>query len=104
MKATAISDPSRHLASMDIGNSTPPATVNVVGPPVERSQSHHSHSRCLTSSNSFDSKSSLPVHHGGGGGSAAAAAAGFYMSAEASKLFYTLQQSPLPLVAADVIN
>lgn len=49
-------------------------------------------SRALTSSNSFDSKSNLPKF-----------SAGFYMSAEATKLFNTLQQSPLPLIN-DVIN
>ncbi|XP_031635678.1 serine/threonine-protein kinase par-1 isoform X2 [Contarinia nasturtii] len=42
--------------------------------------------RALSTSNSFDSKSSIPnfCHR-------------FQMSAEASKLFYTLQQSPLPI-------
>lgn len=49
-------------------------------------------SRILTTSNSFDSKSNM-----------AGFAAGFYMSAEATRLFNTLQQSPLPLVS-DVIT
>lgn len=42
--------------------------------------------RTLSTSNSFDSKSSIPnfCHR-------------FQMSAEATKLFQTLQQSPLPL-------
>lgn len=48
--------------------------------------------RILTSSSSFDSKSNLSGY-----------AAGFYMSAEATRLFNTLQQSPLPLVP-DVIT
>lgn len=48
---------------------------------------HHNHHRGLTSSNSFDStKSNLP-------------AASFQMSSEATRLFNTLQQSPLPLIS-----
>lgn len=48
---------------------------------------HHHHHRGLTSSNSFDStKSNLP-------------AASFQMSSEATRLFNTLQQSPLPLIS-----
>lgn len=81
-QATAISDPSRHVISstsvnpMEIGSS----------PPTNQP-------RILTSSNSFDSKSNLPNNFPPNS---------FQMSAEASKLFYTLQQSPLPLVSNDV--
>lgn len=52
---------------------------------------HHQH-RVLTSSNSFDSKSHIPAF------------ASYHMSAEAAKLFATLQQSPLPIPQNDVIN
>lgn len=48
--------------------------------------------RVLTSSNSFDAKSNAPNF------------APFNMSAEAARLFQTLQQSPLPLPQNDVIN
>lgn len=53
--------------------------------------SFNNNQRILTSSNSFDSKApspNFPTYH---------------MSAEAAKLFATLQQSPLPL-QTDVIN
>ncbi|XP_037915898.1 serine/threonine-protein kinase SIK2-like isoform X2 [Hermetia illucens] len=79
-QATAISDPKRHITNsvnpMEI-SSTPPSNH----PP-----------RILTSSNSFDSKSNLPNNY---------SPSNFQMSVEASKLLYTLQQSPLPLVTAD---
>jgi hypothetical protein len=47
--------------------------------------------RVLTSSTSFDSKAQIPVFS-------------YQMSAEAAKLFATLQQSPLPIPQTDVIN
>ncbi|KAG5682439.1 hypothetical protein PVAND_011791 [Polypedilum vanderplanki] len=47
------------------------------------------HHRVLTSSNSFDSKSQIPSF------------SSYHMSAEAAKLFATLQQSPLPLPQND---
>jgi hypothetical protein len=53
---------------------------------------YHHHHRVLTSSNSFDSKSQIPSF------------SAYHMSAEAAKLFATLQQSPLPLPQNDVIN
>lgn len=59
--------------------------------PTAQLQQHYHPPRVLTSSNSFDSKSNLPSF------------AGYHMSAEAARLFQTLQQSPLP-VANDVIN
>lgn len=62
--------------AMEIG--TPPKNVTSVQAPPPQF-------RVLTSSNSFDSKSNLPSF-----------AARFHMSAEATKLFNTLQQSPLP--------
>jgi serine/threonine-protein kinase SIK2 len=52
----------------------------------------HTPQRILTSSNSFDSKSNIPNF------------SPFHMSAEAARLFQTLQQSPLPLPQTDVIN
>lgn len=51
----------------------------------------YNHHRILTSSNSFDSKAQIPNF------------STYHMSAEAAKLFATLQQSPLPL-QTDVIN
>lgn len=55
--------------------------------PSQHQHHHHNHHRGLTSSNSFDStKSNLP-------------AASFQMSSEATRLFNTLQQSPLPLIS-----
>jgi hypothetical protein len=59
-------------------------------------------SRILTSSNSFDSKSNLPNYAGQSGGGGCGPP--FHMSVEASRLFQTLQQSPLPLPSNDVIN
>lgn len=58
----------------------------------QSSQSFHQPQRILTSSNSFDSKSNITNF------------SPFHMSAEAARLFQTLQQSPLPLLQADVIN
>lgn len=75
--------------TMDIASNQPPLQSHPIPPPPPPSTTP---SRILTSSNSFDSKSNM-----------AGFAAGFYMSAEATRLFNTLQQSPLPLVS-DVIN
>lgn len=66
--------------------------IQTVQPPAPAS-STLLQSRILTTSNSFDSKSNL-----------AGFATSFQMSVEASKLFQTLQQSPLPLPSTDVIN
>ncbi|XP_055389182.1 serine/threonine-protein kinase par-1 isoform X3 [Condylostylus longicornis] len=121
---------------------------NSLDPTINKTHQPLTPHRSLTSSNSFDSKSSLPVsggsggnntgghhlhhhhhhhhssHHSnsvgtGGGGSSSGSSShhhgnlhhqhsmpvpssGFFtMSAEASKLFHTLQQSPLPLVSLD---
>lgn len=54
---------------------------------------HHPSQRVLTSSNSFDSKSNLPSFHNS-----------YHMSSEASRLFNTLQQSPLPLTSANEVR
>lgn len=66
---------------MELGT-TPPKHANGLStlPPQQPQM------RTISSSNSFDSKSSIPNfgHR-------------FQMSAEATKLFQTLQQSPLPL-------
>lgn len=72
---------------MDIASNPPTLQSHPTPPPPSTTPS-----RILTSSNSFDSKSNM-----------AGFAAGFYMSAEATRLFNTLQQSPLPLVS-DVIT
>lgn len=53
--------------------------------PIMPSTSPSGQLRVLTSSNSFDSKSNIPNF------------GRFQMSAEATKLFNTLQQSPLPI-------
>ncbi|XP_063696369.1 serine/threonine-protein kinase SIK2 isoform X1 [Culicoides brevitarsis] len=57
------------------------------------SSSHLSHSRILTPSNSFDAKSNSPAPTPG--------FAMYQMSAEAARLFQTLQQSPLPIATHD---
>lgn len=83
-KATAISgDPNRHISA---------ASVN----PIELGPSNNlaAPGRTLTSSNSFDSKSNLSTNF----------QPTFQMSAEASKLFHTLQQSPLPPSSQEVIT
>ncbi|XP_055840590.1 serine/threonine-protein kinase SIK2 isoform X2 [Episyrphus balteatus] len=77
-QATAISDPSRHFSTLEPGRQS--SSSSVVGSTGQ--------SRSLTLSNSFDSKSNLSNNF----------PMGFQMSAEATKLFYTLQQSPLPEV------
>ncbi|XP_055910115.1 serine/threonine-protein kinase SIK2 isoform X2 [Eupeodes corollae] len=74
-QATAISDPSRNFATLEPGRQSSSTSVGCSG-----------QSRSLTLSNSFDSKSNLSNNF----------PMGFQMSAEATKLFYTLQQSPLP--------
>lgn len=91
-QATAVADPTRlsNNPTMDVVSTPPtiqPHPTSTPPPPPSTTPS-----RILTSSNSFDSKSNM-----------AGFAAGFYMSAEATRLFNTLQQSPLPLVS-DVIN
>lgn len=66
---------------MELG--TTPPTHNSIIP----STSPSAQLRVLTTSNSFDSKSNIPNY------------GRFQMSAEATKLFNTLQQSPLPIAA-----
>lgn len=80
-QATAISDPSRHLPVGEPNRQSSSSTI--VG--------HTGQSRSLTLSNCFDLKSNLSNDF----------PMGFQMSAEATKLFYTLQQSPLPEVGDD---
>lgn len=88
LKATAIAD----------GNQTPVShkrnPVEMVPPPPSTQPKRHAISampmRVLTSSNSFDLKSNP-----------AALLGRFQMSAEAAKLFETLQESPLPLPNAE---
>lgn len=83
MKATAVADPGRVQSNpstaMELGT-TPPQQQHMIVPPPPPPL------RVLTTSNSFDSKSNIPNFSGR-----------FYMSAEATKLFNTLQQSPLPI-------
>lgn len=85
LQATAVADPGRvqsnSSTAMELGT-TPPQQQHMIvpAPPVPPPF------RVLTTSNSFDSKSNVPNFSGR-----------FYMSAEATKLFNTLQQSPLPI-------
>lgn len=90
-QATAVADSGRHLNSVNV--------LEVVHQQPQQQQLQQlqltptpppSH-RVLTSSNSFDSKSNLPQY----------GASGFQMSLEATRLFNTLQQSPLPLPGGD---
>lgn len=64
---------------MELGSTPPKHSTPAIPPPQLRA---------LSTSNSFDSKSSIPNFCNR-----------FQMSAEATKLFNTLQQSPLPLNA-----
>ncbi|XP_037050148.1 serine/threonine-protein kinase SIK2 isoform X2 [Bradysia coprophila] len=86
-QATAVADPTRlsNNPTMDIASNPSNTAIQSHSTPPPPSTTP---SRILTSSNSFDSKSNM-----------AGFAAGFYMSAEATRLFNTLQQSPLPLVS-----
>lgn len=92
-QATAVADPNRTQTTkptnMEVGTTPPPP------PPPTQPQKHPTNGvttlpppqmRVLTTSNSFDSKSSIPNF-----------CQRFQMSAEATKLFQTLQQSPLPI-------
>lgn len=85
LKATAVADPGRVQSNpstaMELGT-TPPQQQHMIVPPPPVPPPL----RVLTTSNSFDSKSNIPNFSGR-----------FYMSAEATKLFNTLQQSPLPI-------
>lgn len=71
----------------------PGANQQTPTPPPPPSSQISPHARALTSSNSFDSKSNQPVTNFGM----------YNMSAEAARLFQTLQQSPLPIASHDVI-
>lgn len=83
-QATAVADPNRTQTTkptnMELGSTQPMHPMNGVTtlPPPQM--------RALSTSNSFDSKSSIPNFCNR-----------FQMSAEATKLFQTLQQSPLPI-------
>lgn len=82
-QATAVADPCRIQSTQPTAmelSSTPPKHT-----PIMPSTSPSAQLRVLTTSNSFDSKSNIPNF------------ARFQMSAEATKLFNTLQQSPLPI-------
>lgn len=85
LQATAVADPGRvpsnPSTAMELGT-TPPQQQHMIVPPPPVPPPF----RVLTNSNSFDSKSNIPNFSGR-----------FYMSAEATKLFNTLQQSPLPI-------
>lgn len=88
-QATAVvTDPNRPQSTkpttMELGTTPPKHSSNGLSAPPPQF-------RALSTSNSFDSKSSIPnfCHR-------------FQMSAEASKLFHTLQQSPLPLATEQV--
>lgn len=78
-----MADPSRHQSpqptAMELGTTPPKHT------PIMPSTSPSAQLRVLTTSNSFDSKSNIPAF------------GRYHMSAEATKLFNTLQQSPLPI-------
>lgn len=86
-QATAVSEnrPPNAPTPMEL-SSTPPTQqhINALAAPSYRA---------LTSSNSFDSKSNVPNLSGR-----------FFMSPEATKLFNTLQQSPLPINAEPRAN
>lgn len=94
-QATAVADPNRVQSSkptnMELGT-TPPkhSTTNGLStlPPQPPQQM-----RTISTSNSFDSKSNIPsfCHR-------------YQMSAEATKLFQTLQQSPLPLEPPNTVD
>lgn len=79
-----MADPGRvqnnSSTAMELGT-TPPQQQHIIVPPPPVPPPF----RVLTTSNSFDSKSNIPNF------------SRFYMSAEATKLFNTLQQSPLPI-------
>lgn len=80
-----MADPGRvqsNPSAMELGT-TPPQQQHMLVPSAQVTPSQL---RVLTTSNSFDSKSNIPSF-----------ASRFYMSAEATKLFNTLQQSPLPI-------
>lgn len=77
------------------------------GLPSKSHLSTPSHSsRILTPSNSFDSKSNSQINNASSATTTTGIAPGFamyQMSAEAARLFQTLQQSPLPIATHDVI-
>lgn len=88
-QATAVADPNRT-------QTTKPSNMELSStPPKHPSNGLSAHPpnqfRALSTSNSFDSKSSIPNF-----------SSRFQMSAEASKLFHTLQQSPLPINNSEV--
>lgn len=82
-QATAIADPNRAQSTQPMLRELSPT------PPKQSNMStlvtSPSNVRAITSSNSFDSKSSIGNFCGR-----------YHMSAEAAKLFSTLQESPLP--------
>lgn len=83
-QATAVADPSR-------AQSTKPTNMELSSTPPKHPSNGMStlpsgQFRALSTSNSFDSKSNIPNFNGR-----------YQMSAEATKLFNTLQQSPLPV-------
>lgn len=87
IQATAISESPRSLNH----HQNSQMEISQVG--SNCSTIHHPSQRVLTSSNSFDSKSNLPSFHNS-----------YHMSSEASRLFNTLQQSPLPLTVANEVR
>lgn len=77
-QATAVADPNRTPNTpMELSSTPPTQNISPLAAPSYR---------VLTTSNSFDSKSNAPN-----------VAGRFFMSPEATKLFNTLQQSPLPI-------
>lgn len=76
-------DVTQNLSNIGQSHPTPP--------PTSIAHHHPPSQRILTTSNSFDSKSNLPNY-----------ATNYQMSTEASRLFNTLQQSPLPLTSNEV--
>lgn len=84
-QATAVADPNR------AAQSTKPTNMELSSTPPKHSSNGMSslppgQFRALSTSNSFDSKSNIANFN-----------SRFQMSAEATKLFNTLQQSPLPV-------
>lgn len=85
-QATAVADPNRTPNTPMELSSTPPTQQQSTPQQHNISSLAAPSYRVLTTSNSFDSKSNVPNIHGR-----------FFMSPEATKLFNTLQQSPLPI-------
>lgn len=75
------------------------------GGPSKSHLSTPSHSRILTPSSSFDSKSNSQINNSSSNTNTGITPgfAMYQMSAEAARLFQTLQQSPLPIATHDVI-